>query len=108
MKEDTNSYSQCDVQLNVFSLIKITSLMGLCGGFSWALIISVLDMLSLIELERLTNSFVNLFIFPFLGGFLAGLLSFVGYPIYSWICKNSSGILLAGIFHNPRNKDNNF
>ncbi|PPK50030.1 hypothetical protein BY454_13728 [Marinobacter persicus] len=49
MSDHEPTYSRCAVQLNLYSLIKVTGLIGLAGGLSWALIICVLDMLARIS-----------------------------------------------------------
>jgi hypothetical protein len=101
MNDEIKTYKYCAVQLNLFSLLKITGLIGLGGGLSWAVFISTLDILGLIQLDRFDNYLVNIIAFPLMAAFFGMLFSFVGYPIYAWVCKNNQGQKLAGIFHNP-------
>ncbi|KXS53061.1 MAG: hypothetical protein AWU57_2554 [Marinobacter sp. T13-3] len=103
MSDHEPTYSRCAVQLNLYSLIKVTGLIGLAGGISWALIICLLDMVGLIELVRFESYLTNLIAFPMAAAFFGVLFSIVGYPIYAWVCKNARGQKLSGIFHAPRN-----
>nr|WP_143023969.1 hypothetical protein [Pseudomonas benzenivorans] len=95
------TFKYCSVQLSLFSLILVTSLSGLCVGLAWALIIAVLDIAGIIELAKFKNYLINFMAFPFLGLFFGALFSIVGYPLYSWACKNLRGQKLSGIFHDP-------
>jgi hypothetical protein len=98
---DIKTYKYCAVQLSFFSLIKTTALICICGGISWACIIYILDVVSIIELITFDTLLVNLIVFPGMAAVAGTILSVTGYPLYLWVCKKRHGQKLAGIFHNP-------
>lgn len=98
-----NTYQFCTVQLNVFSLMMVTSLSGFCGGISWAFLLVVAKWLGVATLEEFASPLEVFIGFPVLGALGAGLFAVVGYPIYSWVCKNLRGQRLRGTFYDPRN-----
>lgn len=100
---DVKTYTRCDVQLNLFSLLKLTALVGICGGIAWACLLLLLGGSGIMPLTRFDNYFVNFLAFPALGLMFGLTCSLFGYPIYVWFCKQNRGLNLSGIFHNPQN-----
>ncbi|MEA3411495.1 MAG: hypothetical protein U9R74_08135 [Pseudomonadota bacterium] len=95
------TFKYCAVQLNLLSLIKVTTVIGFCGGLSWALVVFVLDVANIIEATRFKNYWVNFIVFSIFGAFFGAASSVLGYPLYSWFCKKNHGQKLSGIFHDP-------
>ncbi len=95
------TYRYCAVQLNIFSLLLVNSLTGFCGGLSFAFIFSISNFIGIVNPEKFDNYIVNFIGFSFLGLLFGVLFSIVGYPLYTWVCKNIKGQKLSGIFHNP-------
>ena len=100
--ESPRSYGSCTVQLNLFSLIMLTSLSGLCGGLAWSVILIIADWLGIVTQEKFDSAFEILIGFSVVGALGAGLFALVGYPIYNWICNNIRGQTLRGTFYDPR------
>jgi len=100
---DVKTYSHCTVQLSLFSLLKLMTLVGICGGIAWAFILLAVGSTGLVTLMRFDNYFINFIGFPAIGMMLGASCSFLGYPIYLWFCKQNRGLALTGIFHNPQN-----
>lgn len=100
MDTTVSAHSQSAVQLNLLSLVLLTSLSGFCGGLAWAVLTSVLDMIGIIELVKFNSYIVNLVTFPLIGLFFSSFFAFVGFPIYRWYCKRIKGQKLSGLFVN--------
>ena len=97
-----NSYQFCTVQLNLFSLMMLTGLSGLCGGIAWSVILIVADWQGIIALEKFDGPLEVFIGFSFVGAFGSALFALVGYPIYNWVCKSIRGQNLRGTFYDPR------
>ncbi len=100
MDTTVSAHSQSAVQLNLLSLVLLTSLSGFCGGIAWAILTSVLDMIGIIGLVKFNSYIVNLVTFPLIGLFFSAFFAAVGYPLYRWYCKRIRGQRLSGQFIN--------
>jgi len=89
------------VQLNLLSLVLITSLSGFCGGLVWAFITALLDFVGLIELVKFNSYIVNFISFPLIGLFFSAFFAMIGYPLYQYRCKRIKGQKLSGRFIQP-------
>lgn len=94
------NYKACRLQLDFFSLIKFSALLGLCSG-----IVSVpIALLLLATNENASTSawlaaapmvVVGVPIVAVLNGAVAGG---IGYPLYQWISRRTRGQTYTGIF----------
>lgn len=94
------AHQKSAVQLNLLSLVLLTGLSGFCGGLTWAILTSLLDMIGIIELVKFNSYIVNLLTFPLIGLFFSAFFAFVGYPFYRWRCRQIRGQKLSGLFIN--------
>lgn len=63
------AHTQSIVQLSLLSLVLVSGFSGFCGGFSWAVITTVLDLVGFIDLTKFSSYIVNLVTFPLIGLF---------------------------------------
>lgn len=98
---EVKTYSYCEVQLNLFSLFKLSVFAGVFGGLAWALLLWFLSLSGLMHSIRFDNYLMNFITFPIMAVLISGSCSLLGYPLYAWYCRQNRGMKLRGIFHNP-------
>lgn len=92
----SESYTACRVQLDCPSLTKITTLVGLCFGFSAMMIFLVLNLSQVGSTMQLSTFLIGLLVTPIvcaINGLIQGLL---GYPIYLYLSNKMKGQTIKG------------
>lgn len=89
-------YSACRLQMDFPSLIRMSSLIGLCSGAGFIPLILFLNAGAAAK-DAVSIVFVIL-VAPLIGALNGALSGIVGYPLYRWLSTRSKGQTYAGIF----------
>lgn len=102
------SYKACRLQLDFFSLVKLTTFVGLCFG-----VVSI-PLVLLFDTGNIKDSgswevvvpFAVLLLTPILGAVNGALQGALGYVLYQWLSKRTKGQTYTGIFVGLREGSN--
>jgi hypothetical protein len=93
--KQAEDYKACRLQLDLLSLVKFSTIVGLCSGT-----ISVPLFFLLSTDASNVAAFIPflLFIAPLAGALNGALTGFLGYPLYQWLSTRMKGQTYTGIF----------